>query len=95
MKKSNKPKRVPLSHRIANSLDIPEDVIFSMPRICIMGNREMRLENYKTVLEYQDEQIRFACKNACITVTGTSLSITVITDDEVSVAGQIASVTFS
>lgn len=90
-----KKKRVPLSRKIANHLEIPDDVLFGLPRISMSGNRELRLENYKTVLEYQDEQIRFACKNACITVTGTSLSITVITDDEVSISGQILSVSFS
>ncbi len=95
MKKDSKKKRVSLSRRIADSLDIPDDVIFSMPRISMFGNRELRLENYKTVMEYRDEQIRFACKDKCITVTGASLSITVITDDEVSVTGQIASVSFS
>ncbi len=95
MKKNCNKKRVPLSRRIADSLEIPDDVIFGMPRICMLGSRELRLENYKTVLEYRDEQIRFACKDACITVTGASLSITVITDDEVSVSGQITSVSFS
>ncbi len=83
------------SQKFAKHLDLPTDVFLDIPRITILDNTEIRIENYKTVLEYEENKIQFACKTYIITVTGQNLAITLITDDEVGVCGLISSVSFS
>lgn len=94
MKKRKKNKE-PLSKKIVGRFDIPEDVIFDIPRITVCDNTEMRIENYKTVLEYEDTAIKLACKEKFIHIYGKDLNITIITDDEVSIKGIITNIEFA
>ena len=94
MKRRNK-KRETLSEKWFGCVDIPEDVLLNVPRITMMDNTEVRIENYKSILEYEETKIQLACKKRLITVTGTGLTISLITDDEVSVRGEILAVQFS
>lgn len=93
--KRRKPNKEPISKKIAGKLDIPEDIIFDIPRITICDNTEMRIENYKTVLEYEETGIKLACKNKFINIYGQNLNITVITDDEISIKGVIKGFEFA
>lgn len=93
--KRKKRKKEPLSKKLIGRFDIPEDVIFDVPRIMLLDNTEMRIENYKTVLEYEDKSIKLACKDKFISIYGTDLNITIITDDEISVKGIIKGFDFS
>ena len=97
MKRNRKRKKIkePFSQKVAKHLDVPSDVFLDIPRITMQHNTELRIENYKTVLEYEETKIQFACKTYIITVTGQNLTITLITDDEVGVCGLISSVSFS
>ena len=85
----------PISKKIAGRFDIPEDVVFDIPRITVCDNTEIRIENYKTVLEYEDTAIELACKDKFINVGGKDLNITIITDDEISVKGIITAIEFA
>lgn len=94
MKTRRKKKKEPLVKKIASRFDLPEDVLFDIPRTTLYDNSELRIENYKTVLEYEDTNIKLACKERFIQIAGTNLNITVITDDEISVKGIITSIEF-
>lgn len=94
MQKNHK-KSKQISKKIVSCFDIPGDVIFDIPRITVCDNTEIRIENYKTVLEYDETAIKFACKDKFINIIGQNLNITVITDDEISVKGILTSITFA
>ncbi len=93
--KKRKRKKEPISRKIIGRFDIPEDVIFDVPRICMCDNTELRIENYKTILEYEETEIKLACKDKFIHIAGHDLNITVITDVEISIKGIIKSVEFA
>lgn len=78
-----------------NQFDIPEDVVFDIPRITLYDNTEMRIENYKAILEYEETGIKLACKEKMIQISGQKLNITVITDDEISIGGIITGFSFA
>jgi len=92
--KDSRKKKESLTGKLIGRFDIPEDVILDVPRITMMDNTEARIENYETVLEYDGETICIACKKKCITFCGKGLTIAVITDDEVTVQGNICAVQF-
>lgn len=93
--KKRKKKREPFSKKIVGRFDIPEDILFDVPRTTIYDNTELRIENYKTVLEYEDTKIHLACKEKFIRISGENLNITIITDDEISVRGSISNIEFA
>ena len=92
--KPNQNKRGRGTGKLIGRFDIPEDVVLHVPRIIMMDNTEARIENYEAVLEYDGERICIACKKKEITLCGTHLTIAVITDEEVTVRGDICSVQF-
>lgn len=87
--------RQSLPKKIAKTLDVPEDILFNTPRITTMANNELRLENYKSVLEYESDKITLSTKELIIEIRGQCLDITIITDDEISICGTIITIEFS
>ncbi len=78
-----------------DQFDIPEDVVLDIPRITLLDNTEMRVENYKAILEYEESGIKLACKEKLIQIHGEKLNITIITDDEISISGTITDFSFA
>lgn len=85
----------PIIKSLIGKFDVPEDVLFDIPRITLYDNTELRIENYKAILEYEENGIKLACKEKCILITGSKLDITIITDDEISVKGNIKCIEFA
>lgn len=90
-----RPKKRNIPKKIAKTLDIPEDILFDIPRITMMSNTDLRIENYKSILEYEADKITLLTKNLIIELRGTGLNITIITDDEISICGTITAINFS
>lgn len=83
-----------MKQKIANSLDIPEDILCDVPRFTLSDNRELQIENYKGILSYADEEVRLGAKSYTIRVEGKSLKITIITDEYIVITGEILSLSF-
>ncbi len=81
--------------KITKTLDIPEDVIFNSPRITMMSNKELRIENYTSILLYEENQVSVATKDVILSIQGENFSIEIITDDEFTLTGSIVCLEFS
>lgn len=84
-----------IRERIAEMTEIPKDFMMNMPRVTILGNREIYVDNYKGLLEYSQELIRLLTTNKIISIKGDGLLITRIVEDAIFVGGNIISVEFS
>lgn len=84
-----------IRERIAEMTEIPKDFMMNMPRVTILGNREIYVDNYKGLLEYSKELIRLLTTNKIISIKGDGLLITRIVEDAIFVGGNIISVEFS
>ncbi len=94
MKRKQQKERKKIRERISDTLAIPEDILFDLPRITASGNCELEIENYKNVLEYLDSSIQLNCKDYVIKICGKKLEITSITDESVCIRGIISSLSF-
>ena len=77
--------------KMGQILDMPLDMIKDYSRMTIIGNESILLENYKGIVEYEDEVIRLSNR---ICVIGRQLSIEEITDDEILITGEIRNIEF-
>ena len=84
-----------IREKIAEITDIPKDFLMNMPRITLLGNRELHIDNYKGLLEYTNELISVASTNKIIVVKGNGLIITRIVEKSVYIGGSILSVEFT
>mgnify|MGYP001328284908 CR=1 FL=1 len=73
-------------------LDLPQDVVYDLPRITMIGNMQLYIENHRGVLHFSSEQLRLAVTNGELEVTGRQLVIRAILTEEVMVEGIISGI---
>ncbi len=74
---------------ISYALELPEDIVFNMPRITMIGNVKAYIENAGELMKYTTEEIRFVHKYAVLKIQGESLRIEVFNKEETVLAGKI------
>ena len=74
--------------------DIPEDLSLEIPKVTILGFNKMLIENYKSVLEYQDFFIRIKMSTGLVNINGFELFMNEMTKDDLIITGNIESVDF-
>lgn len=83
-----------LREKLGGVLEISSDLLNDIPRITMNDNREIYIENYKGIIEYDENLIRLNSKGYTIKIMGHGLGIYSITDEEIGVRGVILSVEF-
>ncbi|MBR2744619.1 MAG: YabP/YqfC family sporulation protein [Clostridia bacterium] len=81
-------------NRINRALEIPEEVVSSVPKITALGFEKLMIENYKSILEYQDFFIRISTCIGIININGFDLKMNEMTSDDIVVEGKIDSLDF-
>ena len=80
---------------LSNMFDIPEDTLLNLPKITMIGNTQILIENHMGVIEYTPQKLRIGVSFGEIEVTGTELFLKNILSDELSLKGKIDSVIFN
>lgn len=75
-------------------LEIPEEVVSSIPKITCLGFKKVSIENYKNILEYQDVIIRINTSMGIININGFDLKMNEMTTDDIVIEGKIDSIDF-
>lgn len=75
--------------RILTALDLPEEVDLSMPKLTMLGNNELLIENHRGILQYSEAQIRLMTTEGVIRVTGETLCIREFSAESMSVLGHV------
>jgi sporulation protein YqfC len=73
-------------------LDLPQDVVFDLPRLTMIGDRQLYIENHRGVLHFSSDRLRLALSKGELEVTGDGLVIRTIWTEEVFVEGQIKNI---
>ncbi len=81
--------------KIAEKLNIPEDISEGLPIVTVTGKQEVYVENYKGIIEYGRNCIRIQTKNCRITLTGKNLDIVYYTNVDMKITGELESICYS
>ena len=81
--------RKKLDQWTAGILDIPEDIAQDIPRLTMIGNIRLQIENHRGVLHFSEERLLLALTRGKVEITGSNLSIRTIMAEEVLVEGVI------
>ena len=84
-----KPRRLGLLERTADLLDLPADVIAGLPRLELVGDRELRMENHKGILAYGSEEIHVSGGIFVVKISGQGLELRAMTGIELLITGKI------
>lgn len=87
----NRKERVVLS-TVAELFDLPTDVVAGLPRLEMVGSRQLYLEHHAGILAYSEEQIDVNTTAGALRVRGEGLSLLAMTAEELRIGGRIAAV---
>lgn len=77
---------------VAECFDLPADVIAGLPRLELVGKRQLYLENHGGVLSYEEQQIDVNTSGGTLRIRGESLTLLAMTAEAIRVGGTITAV---
>ena len=77
--------------RLSEALELPLDMLEDVPHFSLNDNRELTVENFKSIEGYEPSEILLMSKDYPIYICGENLSIIAITDEEILIRGHIFS----
>ena len=77
--------------KLEKALEMPVELLNNYPRITVLGNESVFIENYKALLDYEENLIRVSNN---ISIYGEKLNVAEITADDMLVSGKIKSIEF-
>lgn len=78
--------------KTAEVFDLPGDVVAGLPRIELLGDRQLRMENHKGILAYGSEEIHVSGGKLIVKVRGTKLELRAMNATELLITGEITGV---
>ncbi|MGH4125851.1 MAG: sporulation protein YqfC [Clostridium sp.] len=79
---------------IAIKLDLPRDIILDLPKITILANNEINIENHKGVIIFEEEEIKINSNVGLISIYGKNLEILFIGGNTITLSGNFKSVVY-
>ncbi|WP_026884887.1 sporulation protein YqfC [Clostridium akagii] len=83
-----------VKEKLADKLDIPKDIALSMPRIIVIGNEEITIENHQGILKFCDDFIKVKCCYGNMYINGYNLEILFISGRTVVLGGKFKSIEY-
>lgn len=79
---------------LARRLDIPQDIVLDLPRITMLGNKQILIENHKGIIEYTSQLVRISLSQGELTVIGAGLMLGNLQQEQILVEGEIREVRY-
>ena len=77
---------------VAELFDLPADVVAGLPRLEMVGGRQLYLEHHTGLLAYTENQIDANTSAGVLRIKGERLTLMAMTAGELRIGGRIASV---
>ena len=78
--------------KTAQLLELPADVLAGVPRLELIGDSELRMENHRGILAYGGEEIHVSGGAYIVKISGQGLELRVMTELELLITGRIEQV---
>ena len=79
-------------NQVAELFDLPADVVAGLPRLEMVGSRQLYVEHHTGILSYSQEQIDANTTGGILRVRGSGLSLLAMTAGELRIGGEITAV---
>jgi sporulation protein YqfC len=81
-----------LRNQLTGVLELPKDVVYDLPKITMVGDVQLYIENHRGIIEYNPDSVRVSVSLGEIEINGKDLVIRVITRDEIHLDGTVRAV---
>ncbi|GAB6169643.1 sporulation protein YqfC [Clostridium carnis] len=79
---------------LSEKLDLPKDVLLNLPKITILGDGEITIENHKGIIAFERSMIKVNTKNIPITIFGENFEILYIGESTIAISGKFKSIAY-
>lgn len=79
---------------VVRTMDLPQDVIMDLPRITMIGQLHIYIENHRGLLAFSETEMRLMLKHGQLLISGSALVIKTILPEEILIEGKIDKVLF-
>ena len=77
---------------VAELFDLPADVVAGLPRLEMVGSRQLYLEHHTGILAYSQDQVDANTSAGVLRIRGENLTLLAMTAGELRIGGRIGSV---
>lgn len=88
-----KKQRAMFKNSFAELLEIPPEIALNLPKMVLIGNLRLTVENHQGIIGYQPQEIRIKVSAGFLRIQGEDLSLPAISNDEIIIDGEIHSLT--
>lgn len=88
-------KKQEIKKSLAEVLELPKDIMLDIPKITMVGNLQIYIENHKGIIEYTNQRIRVNTKSGVLRIIGKNLLLKNIVVEEIVIVGEIQQVEFT
>ena len=79
---------------VLRNLDLPSDVVEYFPKISIISNMRLLIENHKGIKLYTEKEIIIKCKKFNVEIFGNKLFIREMTDEYIYIFGIVENIKY-
>lgn len=74
---------------LSRFLEMPKDIVLDLPKLTMLGNVQLVLENHRGIIEYSETVLRVKVGNGELELGGQNLVLKTILPEELVVEGRI------
>ena len=79
---------------MTKNMELPQDVMMDLPRITMIGQIHIYIENHRGLLAFSDNELRLLLKQGQLLIRGKAFVIKTILPEEILLEGKIDQVTY-
>lgn len=79
---------------VSEMFELPKEITLNLPKISIIGNNQMLIENHKGVIEYTPQRIRVNSSIGVIRIQGSDMKLKNIAADDIMIIGEVKEIEF-
>ncbi|MDE3839655.1 sporulation protein YqfC [Bacillus methanolicus] len=79
---------------MTKKMDLPQDVMMDLPRITMIGQIHIYIENHQGLLAFSDKELRLLLKQGQLLIKGNDFVIKTIFPEEILLEGKIDQVIY-
>ncbi|UII54920.1 sporulation protein YqfC [Cytobacillus spongiae] len=79
---------------MTKNMELPQDVVMDLPRITMVGQIHIYIENHRGLITFSDQELRLLLKQGQLLIKGQAFVIKTILPEEILLEGKIDQVLY-
>lgn len=79
---------------VSELFELPKEIVLNLPKLTMIGNNQMLVENHKGIIEYTPQRVRMNSTIGVIRVQGNNINLKNIATEDIMITGDIKNIEF-